>query len=84
MFASCDGDGFVDIWDINRDLESPQIHKKVSNKTLNTLKWSNDGRKIVVGDADGFLSLYSVDKEFYSQRGEDFAKMERLTRQNQQ
>ncbi len=82
VFASCDGDGYVDIWDINKDMESPQVHKRVANKTLNVLRWSNDGRRMAVGDADGFLSLYSVDKEFYSQKGEDFAKMERLIRAN--
>ena len=28
VFAQVDGDGFVDIWDINRDTESPIAHKK--------------------------------------------------------
>ena len=28
VWASVDGDGFVDIWDINRDTESPIVHKK--------------------------------------------------------
>lgn len=26
VFASCDGDGFVDVWDINKDTESPVCH----------------------------------------------------------
>lgn len=26
IFASCDGDGFVDVWDINKDIESPVVH----------------------------------------------------------
>jgi len=48
------------------------------------LKWSNDGRRIATGDADGFLSLFNVDKELANPRPEDFSKLERLTVHSQQ
>jgi dynein intermediate chain len=64
VFCSIDGDGYMDIWDINRDIESPICREKTGNKALNCLKWSHDGRKIAVGDSNRSLSIYSVDKEF--------------------
>lgn len=64
VFATCDGEGYVDIWDINRDIEAPIARKKTGPKGLNSLKWSLDGRKIATGDAEGFVSLWGVDKEF--------------------
>jgi dynein intermediate chain, cytosolic len=30
IFASVDGDGFIDIWDINKDVEQPIARKKVN------------------------------------------------------
>jgi dynein intermediate chain len=27
MFACCDGDGFVEVWDLNKDTEAPIAHK---------------------------------------------------------
>ena len=78
VFASVDGDGYVDIWDINRDTESPIVHKKAfenqsssnaayrdydENKALNVIKWSTDGRKIALGDSEGFVSIWNVDRD---------------------
>lgn len=78
MFASCDGDGYIDIWDINRDTEAPVARKKTGDKALNNLKWSLDGRKIATGNAEGFVSLWSVDKELALQKNEDFNKLEKM------
>jgi dynein intermediate chain len=83
VFATCDGEGYVDVWDINRDIEAPIARKKTGAKALNSLKWSLDGRKIATGDAEGFVSLWGVDKEFQVQKNEDFNKLERLISSNQ-
>ena len=32
VFASVDGDGFIDLWDINRDVEAPIARKKVNGQ----------------------------------------------------
>ena len=64
MFAACDAEGFVDVWDINKDKEAPLVRTLVHEKDsrpLNCLKWSADGRRLVVGDAAGRISLLSVD-----------------------
>lgn len=58
VFATCDGEGYIDIWDINRDTEAPIARKKTGSRALNSLKWSLDGRKIAVGDSEGYVSLW--------------------------
>ena len=63
MFATCDGDGYIDIWDLNKDIEAPMTRKQTGNKPLNNIRWSLDGRKLVTGNSDGVVSLWSVDKE---------------------
>ena len=78
VFATCDGDGFIDVWDINKDIEAPVARKKTGSRALNCLRWSMDGRKLVTGDSEGFVSLWSVDKEISMQKNEDFNKLERL------
>ena len=83
LFASCDGDGYIDLWDLNQDTESPIFRKKTGNKALNCLRWSLDGRKIVTGDSEGVISLWAVDKEISIQKDSDFQKLDRLIAQNQ-
>jgi dynein intermediate chain len=60
MFASVDGTGTVGLWDINEDTESPVLKTKVSQKALNRMKWSTDGKKILTGDSVGYLYLYDT------------------------
>ena len=54
VFASCDAEGYVDIWNINANTETPIVRKCVSeqrNNPLNCMRWSKDGRRIAVGDS---------------------------------
>ena len=32
VFASCDAEGFVDVWNINRDKETPVVRMQISEK----------------------------------------------------
>lgn len=96
VFASVDGDGYIDIWDINRDREGPIAHKKAfessssnqvykdqdENRPISCLKWSLDGRKIAIGDAEGFVSIWNVDKELYNPKPSDFEQIEELMREH--
>ena len=97
VFASVDGDGYLDIWDINKDTESAVAHKKAfensvsanqaykdydDNRPLSCLRWSMDGRKIAIGDADGFVSIWNVDKSLYNPKQSDFEQIERLLQDN--
>ena len=77
MFASCDGDGTLDVWNINQSVEIPVAHKKAADRPLNSVKWSMDGKKIAVGDAEGYLTIFNVDKELYHPKEDDAMKMVR-------
>ena len=78
-FAACDGDGFLEVWDLNRDAEAPVAHKQTAKRTaLNCLRWNADGRRIAVGDSDGFVNMWALDKELAQPRGEDFTDFEEL------
>jgi len=83
VFASCDGDGYVDVWDLNRDNEAPVARKHTGQKALNCLRWSIDGKKIITGDSDGVLNLWAVDKELSQQKNEDFSKLDKMIVQSQ-
>lgn len=77
IFAACDGDGFLEIWDLNKDTEAPIAYKQTLKKTaLNCLQWSADGRKIAVGNSDGQVNMWSLDKEVSQPRSEDFTDFE--------
>lgn len=78
VFAQVDGDGYVDVWDINRDTESPIAHKKAfesssssaykdfdDTKALSCLRWSRDGRRIAIGDSEGYVSICQAEKDLY-------------------
>ena len=79
IFACCDGDGFLEIWDLNRDTEAPIATKQNAKRAaLNCLKWSADGRKIAVGDSEGFVTLWALDKEIGLPKADDFAKFENM------
>ncbi|XP_075155728.1 cytoplasmic dynein 1 intermediate chain-like [Haematobia irritans] len=61
LFASVEGGGRIDIWNINRDTEGPSasIFPK-GQPGLNRIAWTPNGKYIVVGDIDGNLYLYNI------------------------
>ncbi|ORX56626.1 hypothetical protein BCR36DRAFT_580934 [Piromyces finnis] len=61
MFASVDGDGQLNIFNINQDQEMPIFSMTVDpNHSLNKLKWHKDGKKISVGSSDGYVYIYDI------------------------
>lgn len=80
VFASCDAEGYVDVWNINRDKEMPQVRKQISEKPrpINTLRWSKDGRRIAVGDSQGFVTMLQVDNDLCMPKDEDFDQIQAL------
>lgn len=74
VFASVDQGGFVDVWNINANKEQPIVktqlfdresrdQKEQRPQPLNCLRWSKDGRRMVVGDSAGYISLLQVNNE---------------------
>ncbi len=84
VFASCDAEGFVDIWNINANTEVPIVRKAITerNSPLNCLRWSKDGRRIAVGDSQGYVTILACDQELYSAKSDDFDKIVDLVQRN--
>jgi dynein intermediate chain len=63
LFACVDGSGKLDFWDLNKDIECPVYRHDVGKCSLNQMSWSEDGKRIAVGDINGKISIYNVDKD---------------------
>lgn len=63
LFAVADSSGHVSIWNICKDVEVAVIEAKVSDRAVNRLRWSADGKKIIIGDAGGNTLIYRVPEE---------------------
>jgi dynein intermediate chain len=58
LFASVDGEGYIDLWDLLGDLEQPKVHYKATNAAINKARWDKDGLKYAIGDSDGVINVY--------------------------
>lgn len=85
-FSTVDGEGHVDLWNLNANLETPIVRCENPNQrklALNRCHWSIDGRKLVTGDSEGTLSVYAVDRSLAQPRNEDFQLFQDRIRQLQ-
>jgi len=46
------------------------------------LRWSRDGRRIAVGDSEGYISIWQAEKELYMPKQSDYDKIEDLIQKN--
>jgi len=60
LFATVDGSGSLDLWNLNEETEIPITKTQVGNKALNRIQWSKDGKKILTGDSTGSLFIYDT------------------------
>lgn len=83
-FASTDGEGHVDLWNLNKNIESPVLRCENPNNrrlALNKCHWSIDGRKLATGDSEGTVSVYAADRSVAQPRSEDFVQFQERVRQ---
>jgi dynein intermediate chain len=63
LFATVDGSGHLDVWNIVRDMETPLRMVVAQDTALNTLRWSADGRRIAVGDSKGSVYVFTLSQD---------------------
>lgn len=86
VFSTVDGEGHVDLWNLNQNLESPVVrceNPNLKKLALNKCQWSTDGRKLATGDSEGSISIYAVDRNVAQPRHEDFQQFQDRLRQLQ-
>ncbi|XP_041351024.1 cytoplasmic dynein 1 intermediate chain 2-like isoform X4 [Gigantopelta aegis] len=61
LFASVDGMGRLDLWNLNNETEVPTASVVVENNVaLNQVRWHRSGHHISVGDDMGRIKIYDV------------------------
>ena len=78
VLATGDGNGYLDIMDLNKDIETPRVHCRLGNEAINKICWTEDGKRITVGDSSGKIQLFGLDKQIYLSNSEDSKRFEKL------
>ncbi|CAI5734487.1 unnamed protein product [Peronospora destructor] len=76
LFAVADSSGTVSIWNILKDIEVPVISEKISEKSLNKVRWSADGKSVITGDANGTSYIYGVPSVIALPQQDDLSLLE--------
>ena len=74
LFACCDGDGNLDVWDIGKSIEAPYVRQNTSAKALNKLAWDNSGHRIAAGNSASAIHVFQLDKDYVHAKNEDWLK----------
>ena len=77
LFASIDGTGRLDLWNLINDAEVP-ISTVNIDAALNKIRWTNNGLQIAVGDDQGKISIYDVNENYAQPRADDWTKFVRV------
>ena len=73
IFATGDGSGYIDLWDLNRDREIPTFRYDLKT-AVNRLAWSHDGKKLAAGDVNGHIAIFQSEKDVINVKIEDVNK----------
>jgi dynein intermediate chain len=77
VFAAADGDGHLDIWNLNSSLEEPLL-RKTYPQPANKLTWAPNGTRLAAGDSSGHVRIYALSQDLSESRSEDWSQLERL------
>ncbi|KAK4055879.1 hypothetical protein OIO90_003136 [Microbotryomycetes sp. JL221] len=81
LFASVDGAGKLNLWNINVDTEVPVMSTNVgpTPKGLNKLAWDRrDGRRVAIGSSDGSVYVYELNAELVTPKEDDWEQVRRV------
>lgn len=77
LFASVDGTGRLDLWNLNNDTEVPTANTNSESMTsLNRLRWTHSGHQIAVGDDDGHVFIYDVGEQLAVPRPDEWSRLQ--------
>ncbi|KAI2655242.1 Cytoplasmic dynein 1 intermediate chain 1 [Labeo rohita] len=77
LFATVDGNGRLDLWNLNNYTEVPSASVTVEGGcALNRVRWASGGREVAVGDSEGQVWIYDVG-EFAVPHTDDWSKFAR-------
>lgn len=76
LFASVDGMGRLDVWNLNNDTELPTASVVVEgNLALNRLLWTPSGNQLAVGDDNGKIHIFDVGEQLAHPKGDESTKL---------
>lgn len=75
LFASVDGNGRLDLWNLNQDTEVPTASVVIDGApALNRVSWTPSGLHVTVGDDSGKIYVYDVADNLANPRIDEWTK----------
>uniref|UniRef100_A0A672SCL0 Zinc finger and AT-hook domain containing n=1 Tax=Sinocyclocheilus grahami TaxID=75366 RepID=A0A672SCL0_SINGR len=75
LFATVDGNGRLDLWNLNNYTEVPSASVTVEGGcALNRVRWASGGREVAVGDSEGCVWIYDVGEQLAVPHTDDWSK----------
>ena len=76
LFATADGMGRIDLWNLNNDTELPTASTTIEgNPALNKITWNPSGNQIIAGDDHGKVWVYDVGEQVAVARGDESTQL---------
>jgi dynein intermediate chain len=75
VFASVDGEGRLDFWNINTDIEVPTLTENL-DACLSKLHWAPNGHYVAVGDCEGKVHIFEAGEALYSPAPDESARVQ--------
>ncbi|CAD7089868.1 unnamed protein product [Hermetia illucens] len=78
LFASVDGSGRLDLWNLNQDTEVPTASVVVEGApALNRISWTPSGLHVTIGDDSGRVYVYDVAEHIAHPRMDEWTRFSR-------
>uniref|UniRef100_A0AAR2IY87 Dynein cytoplasmic 1 intermediate chain 1 n=1 Tax=Pygocentrus nattereri TaxID=42514 RepID=A0AAR2IY87_PYGNA len=79
LFATVDGMGHLDLWNLNNDTEVPSASVTVEGScALNRVRWASGGREVAAGDSEGRVWIYDVGEQLAVPHSDDWNQLARV------
>lgn len=77
VFASVNGLGRLDLWNLNNDTEVPTASSTIdSSGSLNRCRWTQTGNHIAAGDDDGRVYFFDVGEQLATPRSDEWSRFQ--------